>query len=58
MGWMYHIILGKDVYVVQVKDSALSDRAGVEQLDCVWFDEKGGEWLCQPLCCFEPPRNH
>jgi hypothetical protein len=58
MGWMYHLILGKDVYVVHVGYSAMSNMVNVEELSCIWFDDTKKNWCCQPICIFEPPHNH
>ena len=55
MGWLYHILVGADVFVL--KNQCHSQHiTGVAGTDVFWFDAKENIWRVSPLNLFLPPK--
>lgn len=53
MGWMYYILLEKDVFVSKVSSSRLRDS---EVYFALWYNDEMHKWMESNLEHFRPPR--
>ena len=55
MSWLYHVLKGRDVFVLKVLYGSYSSDP-VCNLDVIWFDDEKKVWQYSPVNQFRPPK--